>query len=107
MPVYCVCRLPWNKYDKKRGPLVKCNSCKTWYHQSCLKIKNDVIMNKSIHFCVISVTFSIFVLQLCFMPILLPYYVLLLCTLVVKSLFMTEINICLKGTPNPEEDTEL
>ena len=32
---------------------------------------------------------------------------LLLCTLVVKSLFMTEINICLKGTPNPEEDTEL
>ena len=48
-------------------------------------------MNKSINFCVISVTFSIFVLQLCFMPILLPYYVLLLCTLVVKSLFMTEI----------------
>ena len=70
-------------------------------------IKNDVIMNKSIHFCVISVTFSIIVLQLCFMPLLLPYYVLLLCTLVVKSLFMTEINICLQGTPNPEEDTEL
>ena len=37
VPVYCVCRLPWNKYDKKRGPLVKCNSCKTWYHQSWLK----------------------------------------------------------------------
>ena len=41
------------------------------------------------------------------MVILLPYYALLLCTLVVKSLFMTEINICLKGTPNPEEDAEL
>ena len=41
------------------------------------------------------------------MPILLPYYVLLLCTLVVKSLFMTEINSVLKGTPNPEEDAEL
>ena len=84
VPVYCVCRLPWNKYDKKRGPLVKCNSCKTWYHQSCLKIKNDVIMNKSIHFCVISVTYNIIVLQLCFMSILLPYYALLLCTFVVK-----------------------
>ena len=69
-------------------------------------IKNYVIMNKSIHFCVISVTFSIIVLQLCSMPLLLSY-VLLLCTLLVKSLFMTEINICLKGTPNPEEDTEL
>ena len=39
VPVYCVCRLPWNKYNKKRGPLVKCNSCKTWYPQSRLKIK--------------------------------------------------------------------
>ena len=64
-------------------------------------------MNKSIYFCVISVTFNIIVLQLCFMSILLPYYVLLLCTLVVKSLFMTEINSFLEGTPNPEEDTEL
>ena len=64
-------------------------------------------MNKPIYFCIISVTFNTIVLQLCFMSILLPYYVLLLCTLVVKSLFMTEINSYLKGTPNPEEDTEL
>lgn len=47
VPVYCVCRLPWNKYDKKRGPLVKCHSCKLWFHQFCLNIGNDIIVNKS------------------------------------------------------------
>ena len=50
VPVYCVCRLPWNKYDKKRGPLVKCNSCKLWFHQFCLNIDNDIIVNKSAQF---------------------------------------------------------
>ena len=32
--IYCVCRLPWDKYDHQRGPLVQC--CKyawyIWYH---------------------------------------------------------------------------
>ena len=50
VPVYCVCRLPWNKYDKKRGPLVKCHSCKLWFHQFCLNIDNDIIVNKSAQF---------------------------------------------------------
>ena len=54
-------------------------------------------MNKSIHFCVISVAFIIIVLQVCFKSILLPYYASLLCTLVVKSLFMTELNSFLRG----------
>ena len=73
VPVYCVCRLPWNKYDKKRGPLVKCNSCKTWYHQSCLKIKNDVIMNKSINFLCNSVTFNITVIHLIYLYLAIFY----------------------------------
>ena len=50
VPVYCICRLPWNKYDTKRGPLVKCHSCKSWYHQLCLNIDNNVIVNKTANF---------------------------------------------------------
>ena len=68
-------------------------------------------MNKSINFFVQFLSLlNITVIQpylLISSYFLLPYYALLLCTLVVRSLFMTEINICLKGTPNPEEDTEL
>ena len=46
--VYCVCRLPWNRHDQKRGPLVKCHLCKEWYHQLlCLNIVQDIITDKA------------------------------------------------------------
>ena len=40
--VFCICRLPWDKYDGKRGPLVQCVLCKEWYHQKCSNIDQDV-----------------------------------------------------------------
>lgn len=48
--VYCVCRLPWNKLDRKRGPLVKCHTCKDWFHQLCVNIPAHVISNKELIF---------------------------------------------------------
>ncbi len=29
--VFCTCRLPWDKADTVKGPLVKCSQCKEWY----------------------------------------------------------------------------
>ena len=43
--VYCSCRLPWDKYDHKKGPLVQCAVCKQWYHKRCLNIESIVITN--------------------------------------------------------------
>ena len=77
----------------------KCNSCKTWYHQSCLKIKNYVIMIKSINFCVISVSFNDIVYN-CFL-------IHIFCITILCIIIMHSWCICRKGTPNPEEDTEL
>ena len=41
--VFCICRLPWDKYDGKRGPLVQCVSCREWYHQNCMNIDKDIV----------------------------------------------------------------
>ena len=41
--VFCTCRLPWNKNDSKKGPLVQCKVCKEWYHELCMKINEDII----------------------------------------------------------------
>ncbi len=35
VPVFCTCRLPWDKADTVKGPLVKCSLCKEWYHSQC------------------------------------------------------------------------
>jgi hypothetical protein len=48
--VFCICRLPWNKYDGKRGPLVQCIRCKEWYHQKCLNIDQDIVNQPSAKF---------------------------------------------------------
>ena len=41
--VFCMCHLPWDKYDRKRGPLVQCIMCREWYHQNCLRIEQDIV----------------------------------------------------------------
>ena len=43
--IYCVCRLPWDRHDLKRGALVHCTQCKEWYHMFCMDISQDVIDN--------------------------------------------------------------
>jgi len=47
VPVFCVCRLPWNKDNAAHiawGALVQYSSCKEWYHQFCCNI-DDVVLN--------------------------------------------------------------
>ena len=41
--VFCICRLPWDKYDAKRGPLVQCVTCREWFHQNCSNIDTDIV----------------------------------------------------------------
>ena len=41
--VFCTCRLPWNKDDYQKGPLVQCQLCKEWYHEVCMDINKDII----------------------------------------------------------------
>ena len=41
VPVYCTCRLPWNKQDDRKGPLTQCNRCKEWFHKQCANIHPD------------------------------------------------------------------
>ena len=48
--VFCICRLPWDKYDRKRGPLVQCVSCREWYHQNCMNIDKDIVDQPSAKF---------------------------------------------------------
>ena len=47
VPVFCICRLPWNKANSNahivRGALVQCAVCKEWHHQFCCKIDDVVI----------------------------------------------------------------
>ncbi len=35
VPVFCTCRLSWDKADTVKGPLVKSSQCKEWYHSKC------------------------------------------------------------------------
>ena len=48
--VFCVCCLPWDKYDGKRGPLVQCIGCREWYHQNCSNINQDIVNQPSAKF---------------------------------------------------------
>ena len=48
--VFCICRLPWDKHDGKRGPLVQCITCREWYHQKCSNIDQDIINQPSARF---------------------------------------------------------
>ena len=43
--VFCLCRLPWDKYDTLRGPMVHCSKCKEWYHRLCCNIPKKTIDN--------------------------------------------------------------
>jgi hypothetical protein len=57
VPVFCICRLPWNKANGKLGSLVQCCTCKEWYHQVCCSIDSIVmdtpkykyVCNKCLH----------------------------------------------------------
>ena len=47
VPVFCICRLPWNKDSTAhfaRGALVQCALCKEWYHQLCYQIIIDDVV---------------------------------------------------------------
>ena len=44
LPVYCLCRMPWNKKDINKGPMVCCNVCKEWFHQLCMSIDSNVFV---------------------------------------------------------------
>ena len=46
VPVYCSCRLPWNKKDNVRGPLVSCHICNEWFHQDCENIP-DIVFDQA------------------------------------------------------------
>ena len=44
--VYCSCRLPWNKKDDVRGPLVSCHICNKWFHRDCENIP-DIVFDQA------------------------------------------------------------
>ena len=46
VPVYSSCRLPWNKKDNVRGPLVSCHICNEWFHQDCENIP-DIVFDQA------------------------------------------------------------
>ena len=41
--VFCTCRMPWDKYNSKNGPLVHCQMCKEWFHQQCMNIEQKIV----------------------------------------------------------------
>lgn len=41
--IFCTCRLPWNINDSNRGALVKCQTCKQWFHELCMDIDKNII----------------------------------------------------------------
>ena len=47
VPVYCIYRLPWDKLDEKRGPMVCCARCNEWYHQLCVGIQSSILSDPS------------------------------------------------------------
>ena len=36
--VFCKCRLPWDRDDIVKGPMIQCHRCKEWYHKKCCRI---------------------------------------------------------------------
>ena len=46
VPVYCSCKLPWNKKDDVKGPLVSCHICIEWFHQDCKDIQ-DIVFDRA------------------------------------------------------------
>ena len=47
VPVFCTCRLPWDKADTEKGSLVKCSQCKEWYHSKCDDIDLELYTSKN------------------------------------------------------------
>ena len=45
--VFCICRLPWNRNNCKKGALVQCQMYKEWCHEECMGITADIL---DIHF---------------------------------------------------------
>ncbi len=35
VPIYCNCRLPWNRQGKFSKDLVQCGKCREWFHDEC------------------------------------------------------------------------
>ena len=48
--VFCICHLPWDKYNGKRGPLVQYIGCRECYHQNCSNINQDIVNQPSAKF---------------------------------------------------------
>ena len=46
IPVYCLCRMPWNKDDIVKDPMVWCSNCKEWYRQLCVRIKSSILRDR-------------------------------------------------------------
>ena len=47
-PLHCTCRMP-ELAKVKYDDYVECENCKSWYHQSCLNIPDEVFGSKEIH----------------------------------------------------------
>ena len=86
VPIYCIRRLAWNKYDKKRSPLVQCSS---WYHQSCLMMLSRI---NHFNFRAISVTLKL-IIQLCLCIIIMRSH-----CIVCSQLFFRRGRLTLKRT---------
>ena len=45
--VHCICRLPWNRFNEIRGPMVYCARYNEWYHQLCVGIQSSILYDPS------------------------------------------------------------
>lgn len=44
VPLYCICRLPDNREER----MIECCICSKWFHQTCLTIKREVFLSKTL-----------------------------------------------------------
>ena len=51
VPIYCYCRLPWDRRDTSHGSLAQCRRCKEWFHEDCAHIPKDVFLDRSFVWC--------------------------------------------------------
>ena len=51
VPVYCHCRLPWDRRDTSHGSLAQCRKCKEWFHEDCANIPQDVFVDRTFLWC--------------------------------------------------------